>query len=175
LNNKNDPNKKTTWGWKKGIGAVKSKLSVHPLPQKSSSYAEEYEFPNDVTDVSFDDLGKWLFRLAGWQGYVLRLLGVSEVEKSIMTDTFNMAVSKGINKKEKRVSKELAASEMMQENVQLRELKIALIEKDAEVLGLKRVADIYSFQYEAISREITRRAIEQKRTSHGLMPEGSEQ
>jgi len=156
------------WNQNVGIKNVISKIDKFSFPKKPTTFGDEYQFPEEISMITLNDLGKWLFKLAGWKGYSLRLLGISEIEESILDDTYSVSISKKMSEIEsdKRIVKEMMIGKIISENEPIKNLKIKLIEKSAEVLGLKRLVELYSIQLEVISREISRRQLDLKQM-HG--------
>ena len=135
-----------------------------PWPQKPADYGEEYEFPQDITVLSPKHLGRLQSRLAGWDGYVQRLLGLADIDLDLMQNSFNillaekmsMLQSNGSSRKLKDTLKAQALSEVPE----LKEAAYGLAEKSALVKLLKAQKSIYDTQRHAASREQSRRADE---------------
>jgi len=139
-------------------------MNKFSLPQKPKTFGEEYLFPEDTSNITSVELGNWLFKLASWKGYALRLIAIAEMEKSVLEDIFNTSLARRIGELDRgdRSTKELALGKIIGKDGEMRKKKAKLIEKDAEVTSLRRLVEIYSFQFDAISREITRRNSENR-------------
>ncbi|KKM26015.1 hypothetical protein LCGC14_1589130 [marine sediment metagenome] len=136
-----------------------------PWPQRPKDFGDEtYEFPQDITVLSPKHLGRLQSRLAGWDGYVQRLLGLADVDLDLMQNSFNillaekmsMLQSNGSSRKLKDTLKAQALSEVPE----LKEAAYGLAEKAALVKMLKAQKSIYDTQRHAASREQSRRADE---------------
>ena len=157
--------KRSLWNWKMGIEKVKTNINSFSLPKKPATFGQEYEFPEEISYIDSIELGKWLFKMAAWKGYVLRLLSFAEMELSILDDSYDTFIAKKIaisNKEGKKITKDLALGQAISEDIAFRDLRIRFIEKKGEVNAIKRLVELYSMQFDAISREISRRGQEIK-------------
>ena len=160
---------KQLWNWKVGIDKIQSKINTFSLPAKPSTFGQEYQFPEDIVNLTSNGLGQWLFKLAGWKGYALRLLSVIEMNGSILDDSYDTAIAKKISLSDgKRITKDLALGLGVSEDAGFRHLRIKLIESKAEISAIKRLVELYTMQLDTISREISRRAIEVKYFQAGI-------
>lgn len=162
-------NEEKGYNYKEAINKTTDFLKGFPLPKKPSDFGVEYDFPEDVQGVTSTDLGRWLFRLAGWKGYTLRLLASEEVGLCIATETYNTEILKGISIEDtgKKSTKDSIIGKLLLEQPKLKKLKLENAERTSQVAALKRIVDIYTIQLEIISREISRRAIELKHSQIG--------
>jgi hypothetical protein len=146
----------------KNIPKIKMSLPVQP-----SSFGQEYQFPEDVADLPSITLGGWLLKLAGWRGYVIRLLSEAEMEEVVMEEFLNTKIAIEIAKgTEKKITKDQALGKVVA-TPEGASVKMRLITKSGQVISLKRVLEIYTTQFEAVSREISRRGIESRIVSQG--------
>jgi hypothetical protein len=153
------------------IEKISGELTNHPLPQKPKTFGKEYEFPEDLTMITSMTLGNWLLKLSAWRGYTIRLLAKAEMEFTIMDDTFNAKVTKQLAAiSEKRLTKEQAVGKVLGDEKDAK-LKVRVIEKHGQLVMLKRLLEIYTTQFEAISREISRRGIEARLVQQGVSSE----
>ena len=155
--------------YKDAISKIQKDLVAnHSLPSKPASFGSEYEFPDDMDHVQSLTLGSWLMKLAAWRGYTLRLLASAEMELTIMEDVLASKVSKEIAANlPVKVTKDQALGTVIKqpENATI---KSDLILKQGQVVALKRILEIYTTQFEAISREISRRSIESRLIHQGV-------
>ncbi len=161
---------KVPWNWKIGISNVNMKLSLLSSPAIPKSFGQEYQFP-EISNISSQELGDWLMKLSAWKGYALKLLSKSEVERIILDESYDAGIAKcaaEIDKNGKKVTKDVIVGNAITKVDGFREIKIKLIEKKAEVEGLKRIIDIYSAQLDALSRELSRRGQDIKTIGQGL-------
>jgi len=159
------------WTHEEGIKNVRARFSDFSFPKKPITFGEEYIFPEDITNLLSPDLGTWMFKLAAWKGYALRLLSKIEIEESIIEDTYSSAISTNMVKinSDKKLNKDLMIGLVLESNPKLKQLKIVLIEKAAEVTSLKRLVEMYSLQLEIVSREITRRSLDLQLMQRGAI------
>ena len=142
-------------------------ISNHPLPLKPKSFGKEYEFPEEVSNIPSLQLGNWLLKLAAWRGYTIRIVARIEMEYTIMDETFNAKVTKQLAQtSDKRITKEQAVGKVLSDPEDTK-LKVKVIEKHGQLVALKRILEIYTTQFEAISREISRRGIESRAMQQG--------
>jgi hypothetical protein len=150
------------YNYQEGINRVNAEVKKFSLPVQPKTFGKEYAFPEDVTNVTSAELGNWLMKLASWRGYTLKLIAQADTEFSIMEETFNTMVAKELSKEtDKRVTKDMAIGKVLAIEG-MGQLKVQLIEKKAYVDSLKTVCEIYTVQFECVSREISRRNIESR-------------
>jgi predicted HTH domain antitoxin len=151
---------------------IETRLKTFPLPTKPSTFGKEYTFPEDVSNLASQDLGKWLFKLGGWKGYTISTLAREGSEYSVLEQCFNAKIAMKMNKAvsaDKKLVKEALIGKIIDEDEELKSLKSKLIEKKGSVTMLEHIIDLYSMQLDVVSREITRRSIEIKSIQKGLM------
>ena len=148
------------WNYTVGISKAFEKAKTFSLPQKPQTFGKDYDFPEDITGISSMSLGQWLFKLAAWKGYALRVLALSETESVVMEATYDTTIAKNLSELEidkKLHTKEALIGKIISSNEQIKNLRIKLIEKKGEVVSLKRIVELYTMQLDVISREISRR------------------
>lgn len=158
------------WDHNQKLGKIQEEISKYSLPKKPVSYGQDYLFPEDVSDVTYQDLGKWLLKLAAWKGYTFKMLALSETEMIMLDGVCDASVAKKIamsDREGKKITKDLALGIRLEEP-EFKKTKTRLMEKESETAGLKRIAEIYTMQMEAISREISRRVSEMKTFQRGV-------
>lgn len=154
--------------YENAINKISQELLTHSLPSRPKSFGKEYDFPEDISGVQSMHLGNWLLKLAAWRGYTIRLLAKTEMEFTIMDDAFNAKVTKQLAQiTEKRITKEQAVGKVLADP-ESTQLKVKLIEKHGQLVSMKRLLEIYTTQFEAISREISRRGIESRLVQQGV-------
>lgn len=159
-----EPEIKTKESWDIAIDKINAKLDKFPLPQKPSTFGEEYSFPQDITNITSIDLGRWMFKLAAWKGYALKMLAYAETELAIVDDLYdaNLAKYLGAMEPDRLMKKEAMIGKALNSDEKLKSLKSRLVLKSGEVAGVKRITEIYTLQLEVISREISRRGMDLK-------------
>jgi len=158
------------WTIDSGMEKIENKLATYSLPNKPTTFGKDYDFPEDINKLTSQELGKWMFKLASWKGYSLRMASVAESEASLVEDAYNVLLSKAASEVilEKRINKELLSGRALASNPDLQKLKVRFMETSAEVIALKRVLEIYTMEIEIISREISRRSLDLKIQEKGL-------
>ncbi|KKK62508.1 hypothetical protein LCGC14_3003640, partial [marine sediment metagenome] len=63
-----------------------------PWPQKPADYGKAYEFPQDITGLSSQRLGRLQSRLAGWDGYTQYLLGRADIDLALLQNSYDIAL-----------------------------------------------------------------------------------
>ena len=144
-----------------------------PTPTKPSTFGKPYTFPEDVAGLGSTDLGRWLFKLAGWKGYTIKMLAVADSVNYVMNEVLEAKITMKMATyvSDKKLVKDALRGKIIGEDTELKELKCKCIEKTGEVMMLKRLLDMYSSQLDIISREISRRSIEMKNAQTGIMKE----
>jgi hypothetical protein len=153
------------------IRTILSQLSV---PSKPISFGKEYMFPEELDKLSSPELGNWLSKLAAWEGYSMRLLTRSEIELTILEENFDIMFSKATAQEydksigSKSPTKDFILGRLLTTNAEASQIRDKLIKKKCETSAIKRVVEGYSIQLQAISREISRRALEIKSLQKGI-------
>jgi len=151
---------------------IKQRLSKFSLPSKPGSFGSEYQFPEEISKVPSAELGNWMFRLAAWKGYALRMLSDLEVEKSVLKSTHDNKTSKRIVQESidnRKVTKDYALGKLILEDDNFKKIRELLIIKEAEALGLNQIIEIYTMQLDTLSREISRRTLDAKLIQAGIV------
>jgi hypothetical protein len=138
------------------------------LPGRPVSFGKEYQFPDGVENLPSFELGGWLLKFAAWRGYIIRVLSQAEMEEKVLEEFIATKVAVQVSKgTDKKITKDQALGKVIGE-IGGAELRSDLIAKQAQVVSLKRILEIYTVQFEAISREISRRGIESRLVQQGV-------
>lgn len=140
-------------------GSLEEILGV-AFPSKPEALNGAYRFPEDPTLLSTDEVGKWMFSLTAWNGYVLRNLAVAELaasEAEIAYDTLLQATLLRVENRRGKTRNQLSL-EAMSLNKDIIVAKGKLTEAEAEVHVWGRFHKLYEAQVAVLSREISRRA-----------------
>ncbi len=158
------------WTIDTGMEKIEKRLFSYSLPNKPTSFGVDYDFPEDITNITTHELGKWMFKLAAWKGYALRMAALAESEARLVEDSFEVLLAKISSEiqVEKRINKEILNGKALAKDANLQKLKIRKMETSSESIALRRVLEIYTMQIEIISREISRRALDLKIQEKGL-------
>ena len=150
-----------------------SMVTGFPTPTKPSTFGKPYTFPEDVAGIGSTDLGRWLFKLAGWKGYTIKMLAVSDSVNYVMNEVLEAKITMKMATfvSDKKLVKDALRGKIIGDDTELKELKCKCIEKTGEVMMLKRLLDLYSSQLDMISREISRRNLEMRNAQTGLIKE----
>ena len=157
---------KETSIYKQALARVVALLdkSGPPWPQKPADYGEDYEFPQDITSLSPKHLGRLQSRLAGWEGYTQRLLGLADIELALLQNSYDIALHEKMSELQNKGSscklKSTLTAQALAVVSQLKEATYTLAEKRAVVTLLKSQKSIYDTQRHAASREQSRRSDE---------------
>lgn len=145
-------------------------INQFPVPNAPASFGKPYTFPDDIVHLTSQELGKWMFRLAGWKGYAIRLLAAEEYQYIMMTKCFEakMEMKMSAIKSDKKLVKEALRGQVLTDDESIKKLKIDCIEKEAYLSVLKKLVDLYSMQLEVVSRDISRRALDIKMFQKGI-------
>ena len=150
--------------YKQALAKVIAQLDTTglPWPEKPKDYAEEYEFPQDISAYSPTKLARLQSRLAGWDGYVQRLLGLADIDLALLQNSYDIALGEKMAALQNGGSscklKSTLTAEALAAVPELREATYTLAEKRAVVTMLKAQRGIYDTQRHAASREQSRRA-----------------
>lgn len=150
---------------------IKNDFKKFSLPSKPKSFGEEYYFPERIDTLNSPELGSWMFKLAAWKGYALRMTALSEIDRSWLKSQHDNKVSKKIAQESvdnKKVTKDYALGKLIIEDEEFKIVRGNLISKETELEGLRQVLEIYTMQIEVISREISRRSLDVKLTQIGI-------
>jgi len=127
-----------------------------PIPEKPDSFDEPYKFPEDLTVLNSDELGKWMSRLTAYKGYVMYLLAKAEINAMFEESRHKMMVAQECADREGRgtatsIKNEVAALE------QVRELQQKIDDHKKDTIFYTMLKDVYQSQGDVVSREISRR------------------
>jgi hypothetical protein len=150
---------------------IQEEIKNFSLPLKPKSFGSEYQFPEEVSNLSSIELGNWMFKLAAWKGYTLRLLAFYEIERSWLKSQHDNRVAKKIAQESdsnKKITKDHALGLLIVSGEDFRQIKEKLIIKESALEGLRQILEIYSMQIEILSREISRRSLDLKLTQRGI-------
>ena len=142
------------------IGAVGDRIRKFPLPVQGLNWGEEYSFPTlgSIPDL---ELSNWLSKLADWSGYALKMLIQAGIELDVLENVFDSKVAKATVKffgLDKKPTKDYILGKILTDDAEAIEIRARYIAKHAEVEALRRLADLYALQLNAVSREISRRS-----------------
>jgi hypothetical protein len=154
------------------IEEIREGLKKFSLPQKPKSFGEEYHFPETIEMVSSVELGSWMFKLAAWKGYALRMLANAEIERTFLRGKNENKLAQKIaenSEGNKKMTKDHALGVLIKEDVDFKDARGRLIKKEAEVDSIKQIIEIYAMQIEVVSREISRRALDVKLIQKGII------
>lgn len=131
------------------------------LPSKPHSLLGEYNFPEDPTALSTDEVGKWMFTLTAWQGYVLRELTLVDLAaadaKSVYEEGLRQSLAK-TPRKSSYQSQQSLITEVLALDGELSKKKQRLDIEAAAVDFWQHLQRIYEAQVAVLSREISRRS-----------------
>ena len=135
-----------------------------PWPSRPADYGEEYEFPADITKLSPQHLGRLQSRLAGWDGYVQRLLALADIDLDLLQNSFDIALAEKMSDLQgngsSRKLKDTLRAQALAAEPDLKRAAYVLAERQALVTMLKAQKSIYDTQRHAASREQSRRSDE---------------
>ena len=154
------------------IEEARKKLSTFSLPAKPQSFGEQYIFPEDVNKVSSNDLGSWMFKLAAWKGYAIKMMADVEIDRAGYKAKHDNRLAKKIAEgslEGLKVTKDSALGSLIIGDEEFKNIREKYIIKETEVESLKQVVEIYSMQIEVVSREISRRALDVKMMQSGII------
>jgi hypothetical protein len=155
---------KETSIYKQALAKVAEQLDTTglPWPEKPKDYAEEYEFPQDISALTPTGLARLQSKLAGWDGYVQWLLGLADIDLALHQNSFNILLGEKMAALQVGGSacklKETLKAQALSEVPELKAAVYLLAEKKALVTMLKAQRSIYDTQRHAASREQSRRA-----------------
>jgi len=153
------------------IEEARKKLSTFSLPAKPQTFGEQYVFPECVDKVSSSDLGSWMFKLAAWKGYAIKMMADVEIDRAGYKAKYESRLAQKIAQgalEGLKTTKDGALGALIIGDAEFKDIRGRLITKEAEVESLKQVVEIYSFQVDVISREISRRALDVKMKQLGI-------
>lgn len=134
-----------------------------PLPAKPKYEVDEYDLPEDPSEVTNIELGQRMSWFASWFGYTQRLMGLAESEFVLVEAEYKLQIhTRGVElrKKHGRISADVVEAMVLGEDGDLTEL----YKRYLELLTIKTQLDsrlkIFQAAYGALSRELSRRELE---------------
>jgi hypothetical protein len=154
------------------IEEARAKLNTFSLPSKPKTFGEEYLFPEEVGKVSSVDLGSWMFKLAAWKGYAIKMMADVEIDRAGYKAKYESRLAQKIAQgalEGLKTTKDGALGALIIGDSEFKDIRSRLITRETEVESLKQVVEIYSMQIEVVSREISRRALDVKMMQSGIV------
>ena len=109
----------------------------------------------------------WLLFLGSWRGYMGYQISKLEGQLFILSEGFDLMLSTRVAGLEaessKRLLKDSLKGQAVLEDEELQNLKIRIIDLNAELKLLKGRLSLYESQFETLSRVVTRRGHERMR------------
>lgn len=132
------------------------------IPAKPQGTGGEYQFPEDPTLLSTEEVGIWMFKLTAWNGYVLRNLALADLTAAEVRSQYETLMQQALAQISERKGKTRVQlnTEALASNANIITLKEQLDEASAEVSVWERLHRIYEAQVAVLSREISRRTSE---------------
>jgi len=118
----------------------------------------KYEFPQSLENLSLFEIGEWNLKIAAWEGYALAKLGFFEAEINQYQSNFDIGIWKYSGTK--KLSKSECEYAAISQDENLQKMKSKILELESITIPLTRLIEAYKRQREAISRELTRRSLE---------------
>lgn len=165
---KKDKPKEDKGFYRQALDKVTERLDASglPWPEKPTDYGSEYEFPADISKMSGGALGKLQGHLAGWEGYVTRLLALADIDLSLLQTSFDIALNEKMADLQTNGSKgklkDVLRAQALAAEPALKKAAYAIAERKALVSALKAQKGIYDMQRQAVSREQSRRSDEMR-------------
>ena len=130
-----------------------------PRPERPESFGETYEFPDDPSALSDTALGQLMLRLAAYYSYSIVLLGTVDSELALLEAFCKDAVAKfRLENELGRLNADMVEATAAAIDPNIADLRNRKIRRGAVQNRLKSYTESYQFQYNALSRELTRRS-----------------
>lgn len=125
------------------------------LPLKPKTYGKNYEFPEDATRLSIEEIGDWMLKLSAYRGYVLSLYIRYEIKRRMLEENYKIKLAEESRKIDSKTVKEKMNEAILVPAV--REIHKKMMSREKDSMFCKGLADIYTGQIETLSRELTRK------------------
>jgi len=126
------------------------------IPSKPETFDEPYAFPEDLTILVSDELGKWMSRLVSYKGYVMYLLARAEIDLMFNEGKHKMLVAQESAERDGTGTATSIKNEVNSlESV--REMKTKIDNSRKDTIFYTMLKDVYQSHGDVISREISRR------------------
>jgi len=126
------------------------------IPEKPDTFDEPYKFPEDLTILESDWLGKWMSRLSAYRGYVMYLLARAEIKLMFEESNHKMLVAQECAGREGTGTATEIKNEVAALN-EVRDVKRKIDESKKDTIFYTMLKDVYQAQGDVVSREISRR------------------
>lgn len=136
-----------------------------PLPAKPKGFGKEYDFPEDPNSLQSVELGQLMLRMAGFNGYALRVIGGLEAEQVALEAEYRVAIAdagREIREKMGRVAADTIESLALANSPGLMPLYRRLTEIRVALARMNSLSKIYTSQAGALSRELSRREMDSR-------------
>ena len=130
-----------------------------PFPEKPKSFGRTYEFPEDTTILTSEQIGKEMSKLAAFRGYVVACLARAEVKKRMLEERHKITVAEECRCREdgNRTIKAIKDEVLCLDSVKVLSDQVEKSERNTIIFGGLR--EVYTGQIEVLSRELTRRSM----------------
>lgn len=141
-----------------------------PSPTKPAGFAEEYTFPTDPAAVSIHEVGKLMMTLAAWKAYCAKILAEQDGSLQALESVYDIILGYEMWKVQKehtttsagRLVKEQLIAIAINSNETLRDVYELKTAKSIFKARLAAQYGIYDSQFQALSREVSRRETESR-------------
>ena len=130
-----------------------------PFPEKPKSFGQSYEFPEDITILTSEQIGKEMSKLAAFRGYVIACLARAEVKKRMLEEKHKITIAGECRCREdgNRTVKAIKDEVLCLDSVRSQGDQVEKAERNTIIFGGLR--EVYTGQIEVLSRELSRRSM----------------
>jgi hypothetical protein len=126
-----------------------------PLPKKLPP--DGVTWPQNIADLSSDELAEHLSWWSGWSSYTRWHLAKAETNYSVAEKKLTIETAKRLYTRKSEFKTVAEAKNAVLQEEEVQKLEVDALQKDALRSMLKALLDGYESKYSTISREITRR------------------
>lgn len=127
------------------------------LPNKPDTFGMAYTFPEDLTNLSPQQIGAFYSKLGAYKGFVKVKLGSAEISVIAYTDLINIKVAQRVKDNVDRGAKRSPSREDAVTDPEIMDLMNKLTEAKIRVKKWDTLYGLYDSQMTVLSREISRR------------------
>jgi len=128
-----------------------------PRPKRPAEAVSSLDWPNNVGDLSSDQLAEHMTWWTGWSGYARYHLARSETNSEALKAEYKMRFNEALTKYGASYKSVTEAKSYVENMPDLLRVKVKIEEADAIKRQVKALLEGYDAKYTVVSREISRR------------------
>lgn len=127
------------------------------FPTKPYTFETSYAFPEDITVLSLDDIGRLMSKLGAYRGYVSSNRGIAEFKRRILEEKLKIATIEAKVRINDKTLTATALKESAKIDSNVTQIRNEMLEYEKQTIIYGALVEVYTGQIEILSREMYRR------------------